>query len=191
MPASRTETAMSEQPVSQFNLLKRLRRGLLGGLAITGLSIALTGVSMPGAMQAKPLVLGVAQAQDNDISSGEITSYAASVLEMDPYRTQAYDAIKNLLSGIDHDMSAVDMSCTGTANLNQLPRNVRGEVRSIIVNYCNQASQIVESNGLTVRRFNTITAAYPQDPGLAEQIRTALIQIQQQSAPEAGSAPAE
>jgi len=178
---------MSEQPVSPFNLLNRLRQAMLGGLAITGLSVALTGVPLPGLAGPDSLMVRVAQAQDNEISSDEISSYAASVLEMDPYRTQAYDQIKNLLSGIDYDMSAVDMTCAGTANLNQIPRNVRGEVRSIIVNYCNQASRIVERNGLSVRRFNVITAAYPQDPGLAEQIRTALIQIQQQSAPEAES----
>lgn len=182
---------MSYQPVQQFNCLAALRRGLLGAVAMTGLSMALSGVALPGTTAAKLPVLGVAQAQESDISSDEIVSYAASVLEMDPYRTQAYTQIKNLLSGIDHDMSAVDMSCNGTANLNQLPRDVRSDVRSIIVGYCNEASTIVQSNGLTVRQFNAITAAYPQDPGLAEQIRTALIQIQQQSAPEAESAPTE
>lgn len=167
-------------------------RVLLGAVALTGLSIAISGhpVAPSWRGEAQPL-WGAAWAQSDAISSNEITSYAASVLEMDPYRTEAYTQIKNLLSGIDHDMSAVDMSCTGTANLNQVPRDVRSEVRDIIVDYCNQASNIVQRNGLTVRQFNAITAAYPQDPGLAEQIRTALIQIQQQIAPEAQAAPTE
>ena len=182
---------MSYRPVPQIWSIKTLAQGLLGAIAMTGFAMALSGVSLPVPTANSPLRLGAAHAQESDISSDEIVSYAASVLEMDPYRTQAYTQIKNLLADIDHDMSAVDMSCGGNANLNQLPRNVRSDVRSIIVSYCNQASNIVQRNGLTVRQFNTITAAYPQDPGLAEQIRTALIQIQQQSVPEAESAPTE
>jgi len=167
-------------------------RVLVGALALTGLSMAASGSFLvPATGGEASRGIGLAWAQESDISSDEITSYAASVLEMDPYRTEAYTEIKDLLSGIDHDMSAVDMSCTGTANLNQLPRDVRSDVRAIIVNYCNRASTIVQRHGLTVSQFNAITAAYPEDPGLAEQIRTALIQIQQQLAPEPAAAPAE
>jgi hypothetical protein len=54
-------------------------------------------------------------------------------------------------------------------------------VRTIVVNYCNQASQIVQANGLRNERFDAITAAYPEDATLAEQIRAALMQLQQQS----------
>lgn len=183
---------MSYQPGTQLHYFKVFGRGLLGAVAMTSFSMAASGVNLSiGGVPGSPMVLGTVQAQETDISSEEITSYAASVLEMDPYRTEAYTAIQNLLTDIDHDMSAVDLSCAGTSNLNQLPRNVRPEVRSIVVNYCNRASTIVESNGLTVSRFNTITATYPQDPGLAEQIRTALIQIQQQSNPDTESAPPE
>lgn len=183
---------MSYQPGMPFKQHRFWSRVLLGAVAVTGLSMATSGSTIgPGLMGHSPVVAGVALAQDSDISSDEITSYAASVLEMDPYRTEAYTQIKNLLTGIEHDMSAVDLSCAGSTNLNQLPRNVRSDVRAIIVNYCNRASTIVESNGLTVGQFNAITAAYPQDPGLAEQIRTALIQIQQRSLPESEGEPAE
>ncbi len=183
---------MSYQPVMRINAFTPLARGILGAIAITGLSMVAMGVSLriyPA--PESPLTWGIAQAQDTDISSEEITNYAASVLAMDSHRTEAYTAIQNLLADRDHDISAVDLSCAGTSNLNQLPRDVRAEVRTIVVNYCNRASTIVESNGLTVSRFNLITAAYPQDPGLAEQIRTALIQIQQRSSPDNNSAPAE
>jgi hypothetical protein len=189
--ADRTSTPMSYQPVSQFSYVRGFNRSLLGAMAITGLSMVLSGTPLPFSVDKQALVVGAAQAQDSNISSEDITSYAASVLEMDPYRTQAYNQIKNLLSGIDHDMSAVDMSCAGTANLNQLPRNIRSDVRAIVVDYCERANDIVEQNGLSVTQFNTITARYPQDPGLAEQIRTALIQIQQRSVQESEPAPAE
>ncbi len=183
---------MSYQPVMPFKIFWSLGQSLATAAVITGISMASTGVTLPLTSAGETRrQIGTALAQEANISGDEITNYAASVLEMDPYRTEAYTEIKNLLSDIDHDMSAVDMSCTGTANLNRLPRNVRGQVRTIIVEYCNQASNIVERNGLTVRQFNAITAAYPQDPGLAEQIRTALIQIQQQSMPENEAAPVE
>jgi hypothetical protein len=182
---------MSYQPVLGMNRFRSIGFSVIGAFAMTGVSMALSGTPLPSNAGNFSSRWATVQAQENDVSREDITSYAASVLEMDPYRTEAYTQIKNLLSGVDHDMSAVDMSCTGTANLSQLPRDVRSEVRSIIVNYCNQASSIVQRNGLTVRQFNAITAAYPQDPGLAEQIRTALIQIQQQSAPDAEPAPSE
>jgi hypothetical protein len=127
------------------------------------------------------VTLGAAWAQDSGASAEEITGYAASVLQMDGPRNEAYSQIKTLLTGTGVDIASIDMSCTGTANLNQLPRNLRNTVRTVVVNYCNQASTIVQANGLTVRRFNAITAAYPQDPALAEQIRTAMIELQQQS----------
>ncbi|WP_017301058.1 DUF4168 domain-containing protein [Nodosilinea nodulosa] len=149
--------------------------------AVASLSLlAGAGVQVPTASGG--ITLGAAWAQDNGISPEEVTGYAASVLQMDSPRNEALSQIKSLLTGTDQDINSIDMSCTGTANLNQLPRNLRSSVRTIVINYCNQASQIVESNGLTVRRFNAITAAHPQDPALAEQIRSAMIELQQQSA---------
>ncbi|PZU96308.1 MAG: hypothetical protein DCF32_21745 [Leptolyngbya sp.] len=139
------------------------------------------GISFPTATGS--VTLGAAAwAQNTSVSPEDVTGYAASVLEMDAPRNEAFSQIKTLLTGTSYDISSIDMSCTGTANLNQLPRSLRGDVRTIIVNYCNQASTIVQSHGLTVRLFNLITAAYPQDQALAEQIRAAMIQLQQQSA---------
>ncbi|HSM80463.1 MAG TPA: DUF4168 domain-containing protein [Nodosilinea sp.] len=126
--------------------------------------------------------LGAAAQAQAAISPEEVTGYAASVLQMDAPRNEAYSQIKTLLTGTSQDISSIDMSCAGTANLNQLPRNLRSSVRTIVVDYCNQASSIVQANGLTVRQFNAITTAYPQDPALASQIRDAMVQLQQQSA---------
>lgn len=159
------------------------RRTLALAAAIASLTVLAggAGVSIPTATGS--VTLGsTAWAQNSSVSSEDITGYAASVLEMDAPRNEAFSQIKTLLTGTSYDISSIDMSCTGTANLNQLPRNLRGDVRTIIVNYCNQASTIVQSHGLTVRLFNMITAAYPQDQALAEQIRAAMIQLQQQSA---------
>lgn len=128
------------------------------------------------------VTLGAAWAQDSGISEEDVIGYATSILEMDAPRNEALRQIRTLLTGTGQDLASIDMSCTGTANLNQLPRNLRNSVRTIVVNYCNRASDIVEANGLTPREFNAITAAYPQDPALTDQIRAAMIELQQQSA---------
>lgn len=138
------------------------------------------GISIPTATG--NVTLGsAAWAQNSSVSSEEITAYAASILEMEAPRNEALSQIKTLLTGTSYDISSIDLSCTGTANLNQLPRNLRGDIRTIIVNYCNRASDIVETHRLPRQRFNQITATYPQDQALAEQIRAAMIQLQQQS----------
>lgn len=121
-----------------------------------------------------------ALAQSLTVSPDEIMGYARSVLEMEGPRAAAYNEIRALLTGTNVDINSINLRCTATNTLNQLPRNLRNNVRTIILNYCNEASQIVQSNGLRSDRFDAITAAYPQDPTLAEQIRTALMQIQQQ-----------
>ncbi len=158
-------------------------RRLAMAAAIASLTVLASGAGVAIPTATSSVTLGAAAwAQDSGVSAEEVVGYAASVLEMDAPRNEAFSQIKTLLTGTSHDISSIDMSCTGTANLNQLPRNLRSDVRTIIVNYCNQASTIVQSNGLTVRRFNTITAAHPQDPALAEQIRAAMVQLQQQSA---------
>ncbi|MEA5452290.1 DUF4168 domain-containing protein [Leptolyngbya sp. CCNP1308] len=159
------------------------RRTLALAAAIASLAVLAGGAGVSLPTTTGSVTLGAAAwAQDSSVSSEEVTGYAASVLEMDTPRNEAFSQIKTLLTGTSYDISSIDMSCTGTANLNQLPRNLRSDVRTIVVNYCNQASTIVQSNGLTVRRFNAITSAYPQDPALAEQIRAAMVQLQQQSA---------
>lgn len=122
-----------------------------------------------------------ALAQDLNVSPEEIMGYARSVLEMEAPRTTAYSEIQSLLTGTSVNINSISLRCTETNSLNQLPHNLRNDVRTILVNYCNQASQIVQANGLRNERFDAITAAYPQDDTLAEQIRAALMQLQQQS----------
>jgi hypothetical protein len=165
---------------SRYPLVGRL--GVATALASITLMAGAINVSLPSRLGGGAFGTP-AMAQDRGaVTPEEIRGYAASVLQMDAPRNEAYGQIRTLLSGTNQDISGIDMSCTGTANLNQLPRNLRSSIRAIVVNYCNQASEIVQANGLKVRRFNAITAAYPQDPALAEQIRAAMVQLQQQSA---------
>jgi len=162
-----------------INFLPMSHRAL--AVAVTAASLAVlasgAGVQLP---VAGGITLGAAAyAQDSGVSPEEVAGYAASVLEMDSPRNEALAQINTLLTVTGQDIGSIDMSCTGTANLNQLPRSLRTSVRTVVVDYCNQASSIVQANGLTVRKFNSITAAHPQDPALAEQIRAAMVQLQQ------------
>ncbi|NMF82875.1 DUF4168 domain-containing protein [Nodosilinea sp. P-1105] len=160
--------------------LFKVRWGLVLALAVASVGVGEISRPLSSTGEATWTVGTAAWAQGASFSQAEIVGYAASVLEMDGYRTEAYNQIQALLANTNHNINTIDMSCTSTASLNQLPRNLRGNIRTIVVNYCNEASAIVQSHGLTIRQFNAITAAHPEDPALAEQIRTALIQLQQQ-----------
>jgi hypothetical protein len=125
-----------------------------------------------------PLAPLAALAQ-SDVSNEEITQYALAVLEMDPYRNEAYTEIKDLLMTVDMDISEVTVSCSDTQDISRVPRSIRRQVREILVDYCNQAQDIVEANGLNSRRFNEITQAHETDEALFERIQQELIRLQQ------------
>jgi hypothetical protein len=160
-------------------------------LASTTLLASTVPLDFPGPSMGSVGWGAAAWAQDINVSPEEIMGYARSVLEMEGPRTAAYNEIQALLAGTNVNINSISLRCNATNSLNQLPRNLRNDVRTIVVNYCNQASQIVQANGLRNERFDAITAAYPQDSTLAEQIRAALMQIQQQSqsSPASGESP--
>ncbi|MEB3289006.1 MAG: DUF4168 domain-containing protein [Leptolyngbya sp.] len=155
--------------------------GVAGWLASAALLAQALPLSLPNSVGGPVRWGSAALAQEVDVSSEEIMGYARSVLEMEGPRTNAYNEIRALLTDTNIDINSINLRCTTTNSLNQLPRGLRNNVRTIVVNYCNQASRIVQSNGLRNERFDAITAAYPQDDTLAEQIRAALMQLQQQN----------
>lgn len=110
----------------------------------------------------------VASAQS--ISDSEITSYARSVVAIEPLRQSAFEQIKQITGSAN----VPAIACHRPSSLNDLPDNIR----SIAVNYCNQAISIVESNNLTITRFNEITVAHQSDPALSDRIQQAILQLQ-------------
>lgn len=113
--------------------------------------------------------LGTAAYAQSAVSNQEVQNYARSILEIEPVRQNAYDAIKRI-TGSD----VPPIMCNRPASLNNLSR----EVREIAVNYCRQSAQIAASHGLSADRFNAITAALQSDPDLAARIQEAMVQIQ-------------
>jgi hypothetical protein len=64
--------------------------------------------------------------------------------------------------------------CNETSQINRLEQNVRG----IAVNYCQEAKKTIESNGLTVNRFNQITLQQQANPAVKQRIQAELLRLQ-------------
>jgi len=119
--------------------------------------------------------LAFAQTPPPEITNTEILNYARSVLAIEPIRQVAYDEIKRILGS----RQVPPIACHRRQRLN----NLDGSIRQIAITYCNRAIQIVESNNLTINRFNVITVQMHDDSALASQIREQLLQLQQPSSP--------
>lgn len=102
------------------------------------------------------------------VKKEEVTSYARSVLEMEPFRQAAYDDIKKILG------TPPNIACSEPASLRTLPANAQ----SIAIKYCNQSQKIVQSNGLDIGRFNKITVDLRNDPELEKRIQAEMVRIQ-------------
>lgn len=103
------------------------------------------------------------------VTNTELTNYARAVLVMEPVRQTAFTEIKQIIRG-----DVPPIVCHRPQSLNALPRNAR----KIAVNYCNRSKQIVESNGLTINRFNAITVNLQNNSSLKRRIHNELIRIQ-------------
>jgi len=104
------------------------------------------------------------------VNSKEIENYAKVVLAIEPKREAA---TKEILRITKKDQIP-QIVCTKPKTITSLRRNVRG----IAVNYCQQAKDISESNGLTILQFNDITAAVKSDDQLKIRIQNELIRLQ-------------
>ncbi|MFM7424995.1 MAG: DUF4168 domain-containing protein [Elainella sp.] len=142
-------------------LLQLLAAGTLSGLGILAgavPSLGLDGVKFERAAYAQA------------VSDQEIQSYARSVLAIEPVRVAAYNQIKQMSGSNDVPVVA----CHRPSSLSNLPDSIR----DIAVEYCNQAIAIVESNNLTITRFNQITVAHQSDASLSDRIQQAINRIQ-------------
>ena len=103
----------------------------------------------------------------------EVSNYAAAVLAMENMRQRAYAEISDIMVSRGLDVTRYDLRCLSASTLD-LPRVVRRPVRILLINYCNDAKEIVEDTGLTVQLFNSITVTHRQDEELAEQIQSEI-----------------
>lgn len=108
----------------------------------------------------------------------EISTYAAAVMAIEEIRPQAYADISDLMTIANEDVTRYDLRCLSASGLETLPRTVRSQVRRLLVNYCNDAKEIVEEVGLTAQLFNSITVTHRQDEALTEQIQLEIANLQ-------------
>jgi hypothetical protein len=60
------------------------------------------------------------------------------------------------------------------ADMPDIARASKIELRTVLVTFCNEASGLAATNGLTSQRFNEITQAHRDDSELAERIQSAI-----------------
>jgi hypothetical protein len=151
------------------NLLGKLAQSLtIGSLSTLALMVL---VAPNFSVSSNPVGTLSAQAQTaSTFSAEEIRNYARAVLGMEPRRKAAYDEIR---SSVGEDVPTV--VCNQTRSINRL----QADIRAIAVNYCTQAKAIIESNDLTVSRFNEITQQQQSNTQLKEQIQSELLRLQQ------------
>lgn len=103
----------------------------------------------------------------------EVSNYAIATLAMENMRQRTYEDISDIMTSRGLDVTRYDLRCLSASALD-LPRVVRRPVRILLINYCNDAKEIVEETGLTVQLFNSITVTHRQDEELAEQIQSEI-----------------
>ncbi|MGF1459562.1 MAG: DUF4168 domain-containing protein [Leptolyngbyaceae cyanobacterium] len=164
-------SSVNRQTTAYYRTLNFFAVGAMSGwLAIAGLpTVSPAGVSM----------LPLAAIAQTDISNTEISQYARAALAIDQYRNTAYAEVKSLLTEVNMDISEINVGCTDTRDLSNVPRSVRGKVSDILSRYCNQSRQAVEDNNLTPTRFNEITKIHEENTTVYERIQQELIRLQQ------------
>ncbi|EKV02269.1 hypothetical protein Lepto7375DRAFT_4492 [Leptolyngbya sp. PCC 7375] len=110
----------------------------------------------------------------------EIGNYAAAILAVEEIRLEARAEISDIMQIANEDITRHDLRCVSTNDLSKLPRTVRSQIRRLLINYCNDAQELVEDRGLTTDLFNAITAAHRQDEALTEQIQLEIARLRLQ-----------
>jgi hypothetical protein len=103
------------------------------------------------------------------VNDGELRKYAMTVIEIEPLRLEALQAIKSKVSG-----NVPSLMCHQPGNLDGLP----ADARRIFVKHCDRASNIAAKNGLSMDSFNRITAAVSADAGLRSKLQSIVNRLQ-------------
>lgn len=103
-------------------------------------------------------------------SEAELKSYARAVMAVEEVRQLSYRDIKKIVGS--NGIPAI--ACHKPKSLQGLPQNVR----VIAVEYCNKSKKIVESNGLSIDRFNAITVNVQSDSNLEKRVQAELLELQ-------------
>jgi Domain of unknown function (DUF4168) len=142
----------------------------------TGVAIALSGGLAVGCSRSLPDDAADTASEKTTSPENTLIAYARSVLDIEPLQKTAYENIKNANTEASQPPNV-------TCNDRNTVTALRGEVKKIAVDYCNQAKAIAEKHGLTPQQFNQITQQLENDPQLKEAIKNELLKLQQPSSP--------
>jgi hypothetical protein len=104
------------------------------------------------------------------LKSEEIESYARAVIAIENKRREAYEEIQEMTN----NQTVPDVTCTETKSIAALSKNLQ----EIAVNYCELSKKFIENEGLTMDKFNAITASAQSDLKLQELIKNELVRLQ-------------
>jgi Domain of unknown function (DUF4168) len=168
--ASKPFNMMDSLRTLRFMPQHHLNHALLVGLFSWGAVLlgVVPDVSVSNASGFNTVVLAQ---QSPEFSEAEIRNYARAVLGIEPRRQTAYNEIQAIFGA---GKSIPDVVCSETQAINSLDKGVR----DIAVNYCTQAKSIIETNELTITRFNQITQSQQADPALQKRIQVELQRLQ-------------
>ncbi len=137
----------------------------LSALTIAQLSLLLT---------SKQTLPAYAQA----LTDEDIASYARAVIDIEATRIAAYSEASDILTAANSELSILDipLGCVRNrlSDMPDIPKADRTELRTVLVNFCNEASQLAEESNLTPQRFNSITEMHREDPEVAARIQAAI-----------------
>lgn len=102
-------------------------------------------------------------------SDGDVQNFARAAYTIEKRRLAVSEEVKKITGSVP------DIACNQPDRLESFPGNVRG----IIVDFCNFSRQTIEKSGLTVQQFNDIMTRRQSDPQLQERINAAIRGLQQ------------
>lgn len=141
----------------------------------TWIAIALCSLTPLGFLLSQRLIpAAYAQAMTDE----DVDNYAQAISQIEPQRLAAYEAASDILVSAASELDILEfpLRCTATelSDMPDIPRPDRLDLLTVLVDFCNEASQLAEANDLTPLRFNSITAAHREDPELAQRIQAEL-----------------
>lgn len=123
----------------------------------------------------------VSPALAQEITETDVANYAQTVLSIEDLRIAAYGAANDVLvaAGSEEGILSTTLSCAANrmSDMPDLPKADRVSLHAVLVEFCNEASEIATANNLTPRQFNEITAAHRDDPAIAEQIQAVMSEL--------------
>ena len=159
-------TIMSSSKLTTCSINKILLRFFTTGiLAATGLFTTLVLEDSP---LFSPLSFS-AYAYAQDFTQDEVSNYAKAGYEVELLRQRVYKEIKEMLNEPPPDI---------VCNQPETWQNLSSNVMQIALQYCDDSRQIVQSNNLTINRFNQLKNFYDNGGQFYQQVQNILENLQ-------------